>query len=106
MWRLRVGDWVRLNRAHVQRRLSHRLPRIDRPKAVITLNRGVSAIRLRLKSPKYQAWMDEPEPEYGRGLAIEVGETASGAETGLRAPHANWTTHNSDLQRGQSPLSS
>jgi len=37
--------------------------RWDLPKAVITLNRGVSAIHLRLKSPEYQAWMDEPEPE-------------------------------------------
>ena len=38
--------------------------RWDLPKAVITLNRGVSAIHLRLKSPEYQAWIDEPEPEY------------------------------------------
>ncbi|PBI97177.1 hypothetical protein BKP42_31560 [Rhodococcus erythropolis] len=38
--------------------------RWDLPKAVITLNRGVSAIHLHLKSPGYQAWADEPEPEY------------------------------------------
>ncbi|BCN65235.1 DUF6301 family protein [Prescottella equi] len=38
--------------------------RWDLPKAVITLNLGVSAIDLRLKSPGYQAWRDEPEPEY------------------------------------------
>lgn len=37
--------------------------RWDLPKAVITLHRGFSAIHLALKSPKYQAWMDEPEPE-------------------------------------------
>ncbi|MFC8930489.1 DUF6301 family protein [Rhodococcus sp. NPDC057135] len=38
--------------------------RWDLPKAVITLHRGFSAIHVALKSPKYQAWMDEPEPEY------------------------------------------
>eukprot|EP01133_Synstelium_polycarpum_P023764 gene23764-28493_t len=38
--------------------------RWDLPKAVITLNLGVSAIHLHLKSPGYQAWADEPEPEY------------------------------------------
>ncbi|MDH6279095.1 DUF6301 family protein [Prescottella agglutinans] len=38
--------------------------RWDLPKAVITLNLGFSAIHLHLKSPTYQAWMDEPEPEY------------------------------------------
>ena len=38
--------------------------RWDLPKAVITLNLSVSAIFLDLKSPEYQAWMDEPEPEY------------------------------------------
>ncbi|AZI64948.1 DUF6301 family protein [Rhodococcus qingshengii] len=38
--------------------------RWDLPKAVITLHRGVSAIHLRLTSPGYQAWVDEPEPEY------------------------------------------
>ncbi|MER2081815.1 DUF6301 family protein [Rhodococcus sp. (in: high G+C Gram-positive bacteria)] len=38
--------------------------RWDLPKAVITLNLGFSASHLALKSPKYQAWMDEPEPEY------------------------------------------
>ncbi|WP_186628558.1 DUF6301 family protein [Rhodococcus sp. BP22] len=37
--------------------------RWDLPKVVITLNRGVRAIDLRLKSPGYQAWVDEPEPE-------------------------------------------
>jgi|GEM_PF-2975799 len=38
--------------------------RRDLPKAVITLNLGFRAIHLDLKSPKYQAWVDEPEPEY------------------------------------------
>ncbi|MFC8934031.1 DUF6301 family protein [Rhodococcus sp. NPDC057135] len=37
--------------------------RWDLPKAVISLNLSVSAIYLDLKSPGYQAWMDEPEPE-------------------------------------------
>ena len=38
--------------------------RWDLPKAVITLHLGVNAIHLHLKSPGYQAWADEPEPEY------------------------------------------
>ncbi|KAB2584834.1 hypothetical protein BS297_13510 [Rhodococcus erythropolis] len=38
--------------------------RWDLPKAVISLHLSVSAIYLDLKSPGYQAWMDEPEPEY------------------------------------------
>lgn len=38
--------------------------RWDLPKAVISLHLSVSAIFLDLKSPTYQAWMDEPEPEY------------------------------------------
>ncbi|MGB3362341.1 MAG: DUF6301 family protein [Rhodococcus qingshengii] len=38
--------------------------RCDLPKAVITLNLGFSAIHLHLTSPGYQAWVDEPEPEY------------------------------------------
>ncbi|MGR6584737.1 DUF6301 family protein [Rhodococcus qingshengii] len=38
--------------------------RWDLPKAVITLNLGFSAIHLHLTSPGYQAWVDEPEPEY------------------------------------------
>ncbi|NKS83195.1 hypothetical protein A6411_04130 [Prescottella equi] len=38
--------------------------RWDLPKAVITLDLSVSAIFLDLTSPEYQAWMDEPEPEY------------------------------------------
>ncbi|QBJ97443.1 hypothetical protein ERC79_16985 [Rhodococcus sp. ABRD24] len=38
--------------------------RWDLPKAVITLNLSVSAIFLDLTSPGYQAWLDEPEPEY------------------------------------------
>ena len=38
--------------------------RWDLPKAVISLHLSVSAIDLRLTSPGYQAWVDEPEPEY------------------------------------------
>ncbi|WP_158171165.1 DUF6301 family protein [Rhodococcus sp. JT-3] len=38
--------------------------RWDLPKTVITLHRGVSATHLRLTSPGYQSWVDEPEPEY------------------------------------------
>ncbi|WP_137876117.1 DUF6301 family protein [Rhodococcus sp. Q] len=38
--------------------------RWDLPKAVISLNLSVSAIRLHLTSPGYQAWVDEPESEY------------------------------------------
>ncbi|QBJ95276.1 hypothetical protein ERC79_04400 [Rhodococcus sp. ABRD24] len=38
--------------------------RWDLPKAVITLNLSVGAIFLDLKSPGYQARVDEPEPEY------------------------------------------
>ena len=38
--------------------------RWDLAKAVITLNLDPSAIYLELKRPKYQAWVDEPEPEY------------------------------------------
>ena len=38
--------------------------RWDLPKAVISLHLGVNAIDLRLTSPGYQAWVDEPEPEY------------------------------------------
>ncbi|MDA3637695.1 DUF6301 family protein [Rhodococcus sp. C-2] len=37
--------------------------RWDLPKAVISLHLGVNAIDLRLTSPGYQAWVDEPEPE-------------------------------------------
>ncbi|MFC9516567.1 hypothetical protein ACFTSD_12630 [Nocardiaceae bacterium NPDC056970] len=37
---------------------------------------------------------------------IAAGEIAPGAGTGLRAPHTNRTTHNSNLQCGQSPPSS
>ncbi|MDI9946591.1 MULTISPECIES: DUF6301 family protein [Rhodococcus] len=38
--------------------------RWDLPKAVISLHLSVIAIYVNLKSPKYQAWVDEPEPEY------------------------------------------
>ncbi|WP_027503352.1 DUF6301 family protein [Rhodococcus sp. UNC363MFTsu5.1] len=38
--------------------------RWDLPKAVISLHLGFRAIHLDLTSPGYQAWLDEPEPEY------------------------------------------
>ena len=38
--------------------------RWDLPKVVVELSMSFRAIHLRLKSPTYQAWMDEPEPEY------------------------------------------
>ncbi|WP_027500998.1 DUF6301 family protein [Rhodococcus sp. UNC363MFTsu5.1] len=38
--------------------------RWDLPKVVVELSMSVSAIFLDLTSPTYQAWMDEPEPEY------------------------------------------
>ncbi|WP_433604866.1 DUF6301 family protein [Prescottella agglutinans] len=38
--------------------------RWDLPKVVVGLSMSPSAIHLRLTSPKYQAWVDEPEPEY------------------------------------------
>ncbi|CRK53576.1 conserved hypothetical protein [Rhodococcus sp. RD6.2] len=38
--------------------------RWDLPKVVVRLSMSPSAIHLRLTSPGYQAWMDEPEPEY------------------------------------------
>jgi hypothetical protein len=38
--------------------------RWDLPKSVIVLSMSISAIHLDLKRPGYQAWIDEPEPEY------------------------------------------
>ncbi|EQM33689.1 MULTISPECIES: DUF6301 family protein [Rhodococcus] len=38
--------------------------RWDLPKVVVILSMSPSAIHLRLTSPGYQAWVDEPEPEY------------------------------------------
>ena len=38
--------------------------RWDLPKVVVELSMSFSAIHLDLTSPGYQAWMDEPEPEY------------------------------------------
>ncbi|MFD4439621.1 DUF6301 family protein [Nocardia sp. NPDC058519] len=39
--------------------------RWDLPKVVVELSMTPSAIHQSLKSRAYQAWMDEPEPEYG-----------------------------------------
>jgi hypothetical protein len=38
--------------------------RWDLPKVVVELGMSPRAIHLQLTSPKYQAWVDEPEPEY------------------------------------------
>ncbi|MFE4502451.1 DUF6301 family protein [Rhodococcus sp. NPDC056743] len=38
--------------------------RWDLPKVVVILSMSPSAIHLRLTSPGYQAWVDEPEPAY------------------------------------------
>ena len=38
--------------------------RWDLSKVVVILSMSPSAIHLRLASPTYQAWVDEPEPEY------------------------------------------